>query len=320
MLVKEKLIVEKKNWDNITIEKPFLKWVGGKTQIIKDILQEFPIDMDNYYEIFLGGGSILIGILSLQKEGIIKIKKKIYAYDYNKQLIYLYKHIQRTPKKFLNTIIKLINEYYAISGNEINRKPDTLEKGLTSQESYYYWIRKQYNSMNEEENCSLLGSAYFLFLNKICFRGVYRLSKNKKFNVPYGHYSNPSIIEKSHIKNISKLIQHVEFVNLSFEESLKNIKIQDYVFLDPPYVLLNSKSFVSYTSGGFGKEMHDKLFNMLYELKKQNIKWMMTNSSAEYVIKSFDDNKYNVKKILCRRAINSKNPESKVNELIIKSY
>lgn len=315
MLVKTNI-----NLSKIDIIKPFLKWVGGKTQIIEKILGEFPVYMENYKEIFLGGGSVLFGLLTLQQKGKIEIKEKIYAYDFNKSLIYLYKNIQKTPKRFINTIIKIINQYYKLNGEKINRKPTTLEQGLTSQESYYYWIRAKYNEMNEEEKCSLLGSAYFLFLNKTCFRGLYREGPNG-FNVPFGHYINPCIIDKEHIKQVSLLIANVKFIHLSFKESLKNVKKGDYIYLDPPYVSLNSTSFVDYTVDGFNQETHDKLFEMLHELKKQNIKWMMSNSCANYVIANFDNKKkYSIEKILCRRAINSKNPEATVNEVIIKSY
>lgn len=314
MLVRDKI-----DWKKVNITKPFLKWVGGKTQILEEILNEFPIQMDNYHEIFLGGGSVLIGLLELKKAGIIEVKNKIYAYDHNKPLIWVYKNIQTTPKKFLNTIIKIINQFYAIEGEEINRKPTTLEQALSSQESYYYWVRSKYNEMTGEEQCSLLGSAYFLFLNKTCFRGVFRMGPNG-FNVPFGHYSNPGIIVKAHIKEISQLIKDVEFIHASFEDSLKTISSKSYLFLDPPYFPMNATSFVGYTSDGFDLKLHEKLFKILHELKKQNVNWMMSNSYTKLVLDSFKEKKYSVEKILCRRAINSKNPESKVNEVIIKSY
>ena len=176
--------------------------------------------------------------------------------------------------------------------------------------------------MTDDEKISLLGSAYFVFMNKTCFRGVFRLGKIKKdFNVPFGHYTNPTIIDKTHIKYISKLIKDVEFINISFEDSLKTIKQNDYLYNDPPYVPLNATSFVGYTSDGFDLKLHEKLFIMLHNLKKQNINWMMSNSNTSLVLNSFNDKKiYSIKKILCRRAINSKNPESTVNEVIIKSY
>lgn len=316
------LIKNIENVESIELEKPFIKWIGGKTQIIRDILNEMPINMQNYHEIFLGGGSVLFGILSLQAKGIIQINK-IYAYDLNKPLIYVYKNIQKTPKKFLNHIIPIINEFNGIEEDlDINRKPDNLEEAKTSRESYYYWIRKKYNAMSDDEKNTLLGSAYFVFLNKTCFRGMYRLGKIKKdFNVPYGNYTNPSIIDKAHIKNISVLIKDVRFKHLSFEESLLKIKKDDMAFLDPPYVPVNAtSSFVGYTANGFDIEMHKKLFNALNRMKGNNDKWLMTNSCTNLVLESFDENKFTVKKILCRRTINSKNPESTINELIIKSY
>lgn len=252
----------------IDYNKPFLKWIGGKTQILSNVLKEFPIEINNYHEIFLGGGSVLFAVLTLQNDKKIKINNKIYAYDYNKSLIYVYKNIQKEPKQFIKSIQTIIDEYNEIETNVINRKPITKDDGLTSQESYYYWIRKKYNEMTDEEHTTILGSSYFVFLNKTCFRGVFRIGPNG-FNVPFGHYTNPSIIDKSHIKKISKLIKDVEFIHMSFEESLINVKKHDYVYLDPPYVKLNDKSFVAYTTDGFNEEMHEKLFNMLHTLKKK---------------------------------------------------
>lgn len=248
--------------------KPFLKWVGGKSQIIGEILGEFPTQIENYHEIFLGGGSVLLGLLELKRQNKITIKNKIYAYDYNKPLIYVYKHIQKTPKKFLNTIIRIINEYYAVENvvGGANRNPTTKEEALSSQESYYYWIRNQYNQMNENDKTSLNGSAHFVFLNKTCFRGLFRVGP-KGFNVPFGHYSNPTIVDKSHIKYISNLIKDVEFIHASFENSLKNVKDWDFAYADPPYVSIKKDSFVDYTTDGFGQETHDKLFEMLKKSK-----------------------------------------------------
>lgn len=303
-----------------TVQKPFLKWVGGKTQIIETIVGNFPVEMENYHEIFLGGGSVLLACLSLKNEGLINIKKKIYAYDLNKSLIYLYKNIKEKPKTFINTIAKIINEFCVITGETINRKPKNIEEAKTSQESYYYWIRTKFNELNEDEQTSMLGSAYFLFLNKTCFRGVYRVGPNG-FNVPYGHYNNPSVIDSDNIKQISALIKDVEFIHLSFENSILNVKKGDMVYLDPPYVPLNATSFVGYTSDGFDLKLHKKLFEMLHELTNKKINWMMSNSDMKLVTNDFSDNKkYSIEKILCKRAINSKKPGSKTNEVVIKSY
>jgi DNA adenine methylase len=312
-------LVKDLNIDDFNIQKPFLKWVGGKTQIISNIINEMPIKMNNYYEIFLGGGSVLFAILSLQRDSHIEIKNKVYAYDFNKPLIYLYKNIQSKPINFIKTITKIINEFNEIDGDIINRKPSDIDEALTSQESYYYWIRKQYNLLDLDEQCGLLGSAYFLFLNKTCFRGVFRTGPNG-FNVPFGHYKNPGIIDESIIKTISKLIKNVEFIHESFEESLLNVKKGDYVYMDPPYVPVKATSFVGYTSDGFDLKLHEKLFFMCHEMKVNNINFTMSNSNAKLIVDEFDKNKYKIEFIECRRAINSKNPESKINEILIKSF
>jgi DNA adenine methylase len=316
---KEKYIKDILNLHNFNFQKPFLKWVGGKTQIITDIIKDFPVIIKNYHEIFLGGGSVLLGILSLMTDNKIKIKN-IYAYDYNKTLIYLYKNIQTKCEDFIKEIIKLVDEYNEITGDIINRKSNNINEAKTSQESFYYWIRKQYNLMKEDDKINILGSAYFLFLNKTCFRGLYRVGPNG-FNVPFGHYKNPAIYDTDMLKLISILIKDVNFIHASFETSMLNIKKGDMVYCDPPYVPLNAKSFVSYTSDGFEGLLHEKLFNLLQELNKKNINWMMSNSDTKLVIDNFEDvTQYTIKKILCKRSINSKKPDSKTTEVIITSY
>jgi DNA adenine methylase len=268
--------------EEIIIQKPFLKWVGGKTQIITEILNNFPNKINNYYEIFLGGGSVLLGVLSLIKENKIEIKN-IYAYDLNKSLIYLYKNIQTKCDDFIKEIKKIVDVNNNITGIVINRKPTNIDDAKTSQESYYYWIRSKYNDMDDDDKISILGSAYFLFLNKTCFRGLYRVGPNG-FNVPCGHYKNPSIYDEESLKKISELIKDVNFIHASFETSLLNVKKNDMVYCDPPYVPINATSFVNYNSDGFEGVLHEKLFKMLYELKKQKIKWIMSNSDTELVL------------------------------------
>ena len=151
------------------LQKPFLKWVGGKTQIINEILDKIPNKMENYYELFLGGGSVLLAILSLQKQNKIIINNKIYAYDINASLINVYINIQKNKDELFKFITKYIDEYDALSGQIIIRNAETIEEAKTSKESYYYWIRKKFNSMDKT---TIEYSALFLFLNKTCFRGL----------------------------------------------------------------------------------------------------------------------------------------------------
>ena len=308
----KKIITKNKN--NITYIKPIIKWIGGKSQILDKVIDNFPNEINNYHELFLGGGSVLLGLLQNIKLNKIKVNGTINAYDINETLINLYKNIQTKPDEILQEIQKIINIYNNQKGIIINRKPLNVDDANTSQESYYYWIRTQYNKLTQEQKNSPLGTAYFIFLNKTCFRGMYRESLNGN-NVPFGNYKNPEIINAEHIKKISELIKDVKFYCLSFEQSFTQIKENDFVYLDPPYAPENSKSFVGYTSKGFNLEQH----NLLFETCKK-FKFLMSNSDVDLVKKNFIDKKYTTQIISCKRSINSKNPESKINEVLIKSY
>ena len=152
----------------------------------------------------------------------------------------------------------------------------------------------------------------FVFLNKTCFRGMFREGPNG-FNVPFGHYKSPAIYDKEHINKVSNLIQKVQFIHADFTKSFDNINDGDFVYLDPPYVPENKKSFVGYNKGGFNK--HDELFTLTKNIKAD---FIMSNSNTKLVNQSFE--KYNIVEINCRRAINSKKPQSKTKEVIISSF
>ena len=153
----------------VKMQKPFLKWVGGKTQIINNIVTKFPNTINNYHELFLGGGSVLLALLSLQKENKIVIKENIYAYDINKNLITVYQHIQNNKDELYKYVNMYISQYDSIKGITINRKHQTNDEAKTSKESYLYWIRSKYNQLTDKK--TILSSAMFIFLNKTCFRG-----------------------------------------------------------------------------------------------------------------------------------------------------
>jgi DNA adenine methylase len=299
----------------VKIQKPFLKWVGGKTQHIRKIIDSFPATMENYHEIFLGGGSVLLAILSMQKAKKINIKGNIYAYDLNSQLIRVYQDIQNNKSEIITCVERYKKEYENcpnVERGQANRKPTTKTEAKTSKESYYYWLRKTFNEMQE---LCIEKSALFIILNKTCFRGMYRTGPNG-FNVPFGHYKKtPAIISRTEIDNISELIKNVMFTCTDFTNSIKNATEGDFVYLDPPYVPVNKKSFVGYTANGFDIDMHKNLFKLTKELTTKNINFAMSNSNAEFVKKSFEG--YILTEISARRAINSKNPGSKVTDVLI---
>lgn len=298
----------------INYSKPLIKWIGGKTQIIDIVMEHFPRKIKNYHELFLGGGSVLFGLLNTINQKQIIVTGTINAYDINATLINLYKNVQSKPKLVLLELQNIITVYNSINGTTINRKPTNINDGMTSQESYFYWIRKKFNEQSQELKNTPIGSAYFIFLNKTCFRGMYREGPNG-YNVPFGHYTNPEIINKDHLMEISKLIKNVNFIHLPFEESMKNINKDDFVYLDPPYAPETSKSFVGYNVNGFNLEQHKLLF-----LMSKQFNFLMSNADVDLVKNSFKDiDNIEIKVISCKRSINSKKPNSKTNELLIRS-
>lgn len=319
-IVYNDILVKDINHKKIIIPKPILKWVGGKTQILDKLIVEFPININNYHEIFLGGGSVLFALLSYVKNNIINIYGDIYAYDINEPLIYVYKNIQSNHNELYNQIQQLIIEFNSCGDGEINRKPKNIDEAKIAKENYYYWIRSEYNKLSFTDKKTILGSAMFIFLNKTCFRGVFRIGP-KGFNVPYGHYNNPEIINKEHLDEIHELIQNVIFECYDFNISLNNnIEPNDYVYIDPPYAPETNTSFVNYTKNGFNIENHNKLFQLIHKLTETNKKMMLSNADVSLVCDNFTNEKYNISSILCKRTINSKNPKAKAKEVIIKNY
>lgn len=339
--VKEKLIEIKKslpnelvnnieiNYDNklvknvstkkVHVPKPILKWVGGKTQIIDNLIMDFPNEMNNYHETFLGGGSVLMAFLSYVNSGIVKIHGNIYAYDLNEPLIYTYKNIQNNHNELYDQLREIINEFNSCGNGELNRKPANIDEAKQLKENYYYWIRSKYNELCLTNRQNILCSAMFIFLNKTCFRGVFRVGP-RGFNVPYGHYNKPEIINKDHLDEIHNLIQNVIFECRDFNTSLTNVEPNDFVYLDPPYAPETSTSFVGYTENGFNIEQHDNLFKLIHNLTNTNKKIMLSNADVTLVRENFTNDNYNITSILCKRSINSKNPDAKAKEVIIKNY
>jgi len=294
--------------------KPVLKWVGGKTQILEEVLGLFPKEMANYHEPFLGGGSVLLGLLASVEAGNTVIYGTVYASDLNPNLIALYKNVQSRPDEFIQETRALIDAFSKCTGSVVNRKPETAEEGSTSPESYYYWIRARFNALRGAECLTPAASAMMLFLNKTCFRGVYRENRGGGFNVPYGNYKSPSIIEEAHIREVSRLLSGVVFTCCGFAEALGDVGEHDFVYLDPPYAPENETSFVSYTAGGFTLEAHKQLFGICANMGAQ---MLMSNADVPLVIKAFSAPAFTTKRISCRRAIHSKRPNSRTSEVLI---
>uniref|UniRef100_A0A6C0CUG7 site-specific DNA-methyltransferase (adenine-specific) n=1 Tax=viral metagenome TaxID=1070528 RepID=A0A6C0CUG7_9ZZZZ len=318
-IVYDNKVVKEVSSKKIHIPKPILKWVGGKTQIIDKLIADFPVEINNYHEAFLGGGSVLLTLLSYVKNGIIKIHGNIYAYDLNEALVYVYKNIQTHHFKLYDTLQNIIMDFNECGNGTINRTPKNIQEAKLAKENYYYWIRSEYNNLCTNDKKDALGSAMFIFLNKTCFRGVFRVGP-KGFNVPYGHYNNPEIINKEHLEEIHHLIQNVVFECCDFNTSLTKIEPNDFVYLDPPYAPETDTSFVGYTENGFNIENHNNLFKLIHVLTDTNKKIMLSNADVSLVRDNFTNEKYKITSILCKRSINSKKPDAKAKEVIIKNY
>lgn len=282
---------------------PFLKWVGGKAQIIDDIFKYFPKNMNNYIEPFLGGGSVLIELLNRLEKNEINIKGSIYCSDININLINCYLMIK-------NNIDKLIDELTLL--NDIN-KFDSIKDKL------YYYNRNKYNEINlDNENNKILKASLFIYLNKTCFRGLYRISKNG-YNVAYGNYKKVEIFNRDYLIHLSNLFNKykVNFIAYDFYDIvIKNLNDNDnFIYMDPPYYPISKNSFVNYNYEGFNIHQHNNIIKLCNEIHNSNNKFLLSNSETDYIKNNLINFNQNI--ILCKRLINSKYTNSTVNELLI---
>lgn len=290
--------------------KPLLKWVGGKTQIMDAVLERFPASIQDYHEPFLGGGSVLLATLQ-------RVTGTVYASDLNPHLIALYQQVQTAPRPLIMVLRVLERNYQRASSRvpqEVNREPRNPTEAQTSAESYYYWIRGEYNRLHGLGHCSHVTTAMTVFLNRTCFRGLYREGPHG-FNVPFGHYKNPAICDEANILAVSALIQGVVFRCQSFEVSLANVAEHDFIYLDPPYVPEVATSFVGYTADGFPGSSHAALFAAIKELP---CPFLLSNANVALVREAFPSTDFQVDIVSARRAIHSTKPGSRCEEVLIR--
>ena len=264
--------------------KPFLKWVGGKTQIIDQVLAEFPRDIDTYHEPFVGGGSVLLAVLSHPHIRVERVR----ASDNNPHLVALYKQVQEDPE-LLHMAVEHLFRGYDGSG--------------TQKEAFYYAQRERFRTAPAcIERCAL-----FIFLNKTCFRGLYREGPHG-FNVPYGHYkTTPKPPSLEELRAVQALIKDVQFSVCDFKEALEHVRPGDFVYADPPYAQETKTSFKEYTRGGFDQDL------LFKELSKTM--FVMSNANVPCVREFFKG--FKILYIKARRAINSKRPDATTTEVLV---
>ena len=292
--------------------KPFIKWVGGKGQLLPEINKLYPIELgkniNKYAEIFLGGGAVLFDILSKYK------LDEVYISDKNLELINTYKSI-RDNVDILIKSLKEMEEQYIPLNNE-DRK------------IYYYEKREEYNSLKINSAVNNIEKAIlFIFLNKTCFNGLYRVNKKGKFNVPMGAYKKPKICDEENLKNVSLTLRNVKIVYADYRESEKFIDDKTFVYIDPPYRPLNiTSSFTSYTENDFNDKEQIELAEYINVLNKKGAKIVISNSDPKN--NNIDDNffdelykNYNINRVKATRMLNSNaSLRGAINELLITNY
>ena len=269
--------------------KPIVKWAGGKTKIINQFAKYIPKDFNNYHEPFVGGGALFFYLIP----NLIEKRKKGYLSDSVEELINLYQTIK-------NDVHNLINE----TNKHVYQK------------EYYYHVR----SLNPLELSDLERASRVLYLNRTCFNGLYRVNKKGQFNVSFGDYVNPVIVDETALRNANQAFQHAEIFCSDFEVVLDNAKEKDFVYLDPPYVPLSTTSdFTKYTPNAFNVNDHKRLKVVFESLKAMGCFVMLSNSDTDYTRELFSD--YNIKTVNATRAINSNTARrGAIKELIILSY
>lgn len=288
---------------------PFVKWAGGKRQLLPIINENLPTELFNgkitkYVEPFVGGGAVLLDLI--QKFEF----EQVIINDLNLDLINLYKAIKYDVNTLINKLEIIAKEYLNL---------DTDKRA-----EYYYHIRNLFNST---PSGNIDKSVYLLFLNKTCFNGLYRVNSKNEFNVPHGRYKNPTILDKGNLISISKVLANVEILQGDFTNVREYVDEKTFVYFDPPYRPLNSTSnFTSYSNNDFNDEEQIRLANFFDDLNERNAKLMLSNSDPKNTDENddfFDKlyNKYNIRRVHAKRVINSNSKgRGFITELLITNY
>ncbi len=275
--------------------KPFVKWAGGKRGLLKQILPLIPKEFNNYYEPFVGGGALFFELFS---KGLLQNKKVVIS-DINSELINSYNIIKNKPSE----LIYILKEYKKNHSKE-----------------FYYKVRELDRKDNYSNLPDVEKAARFIYLNKTCFNGLYRVNKKGFFNTPIGRYKNPNIADEETILNASEALQNAIIKEQSFEKVLESAQKEDFVYFDPPYYPLNETSnFTSYDSNIFLENEQIKLYEVFDNLAKKEVFVLESNSDTPFIKELYKN--YEINTIQANRFINSKaNKRGKIGEVLIRSF
>ena len=293
--------------------KPFLKWAGGKRQLISEIEKRLPSnieEIETYVEPFIGGGALLFHMLENYDF------KQVYISDINPELVLCYRQLQSSVKDVIKSLGKLVGNF-----------PSSTEE----RSDYFYEVRDLWNSNLDIESMSNKQKservAQMIFLNKTCFNGLFRLNRSGKFNVPTGRYKNPSFPSSDLLMEVHVALQGVKIHHASYEKCIEWVDKNSFVYFDPPYrPLSKTSSFISYSKGDFDDENQAELAALVKLLDSKNVSFLLSNSDPKNTVEDdefFDElySEYTIDRVYAGRAINSNpNKRGKISELLIRNY
>lgn len=267
----------------------FIKWAGGKKQLIEQFKPLFPKEAERYFEPFVGGGAIAFYII--QKNHL----KEIYLSDINEELINCYEVIRDNVEELISKL-----KYHRENHNS----------------EYYYALRE----LTPELLSNVERASIFIYLNKTCFNGLYRVNSKGKFNVPMGKYKNPSIFQEEDLREISKILSKVKILKMNFENVLDYAKSGDFIYFDPPYYpIKKGQSFTTYTKYNFLEDEQKRLADVFRELDKRGCKVMLSNSDTGFIKSLYEG--FNINIVKANRMINSDaTKRGPINEVVITNY
>lgn len=298
--------------------KPFLKWAGGKSQLLDKFLDFYPAELKNgeitnYYEPFVGGGAVFFDVAQR-----FNIKSAVLC-DINPELILTYRVIQQDVDKLIEALHTLKKLYTKLDEE--------------AQSKFYFEIRDEFNQNHLNFNYInysdswILRAAQIIFMNKTCFNGLFRFNQKGEFNVPAGRYKNPKILDESNLLNVSKLLSIAEIRNAGFETIENEVKENSFVYFDPPYRPISKTStFTAYSKHKFEDDEQRQLTALFHSLNKKGIKQMLSNSDPKN--NDPEDNffdelyaVYHISRIPARRMINSDaSKRNAINEIVVTNY
>lgn len=301
-----------------TNAKPFLKWAGGKGQLLDKFLDFYPEELKNgvitrYYEPFIGGGAVFFDVV--QRFNI----QSAFLYDINQELILTYRVIQQDVHKLIETL------------HSYKKKYEAIEEPAKS--NFYYDVRKQFNRDCSKINFLkysedwILRAAQIIFMNKTCFNGLFRFNRQGEFNVPAGRYKNPKILDEQNLLKVSRLLDIAEIKNAGFETVEHDMAENAFVYFDPPYrPISKTAGFTAYSRHKFEDEQQMQLAGLFQLLDQKGIKQMLSNSDPKNIDPGdnfFDEmyKGYKIARIPARRMINSDaSKRHSINEIIVTNY